>query len=57
MGKEDEYLFKRGTDGILLKCISIEESIQVRAEVHEGICGAYQLGIKMKWLIHQYGYY
>ncbi len=26
-------------------------------EVHEGICGAHQSGIKMKWLIHRYGYY
>jgi hypothetical protein len=52
MGREDECLFKRGADRILLKCISIEESIQVMTEVHEGICGAHQLGIKMKWLIH-----
>ena len=57
IGKEDEFLFKRGADGILLKCISIKESIQVMAEVHEGICGAHQSGIKMKWLIHRYGYY
>ena len=57
MGKEVECLFKRGVGGILLKCISTEESIQVMVEVHEGICGAHQLGIKIKWLIHQYGYY
>ena len=52
MGKEDECLFKHGVDEILLKCISTEEAIQVMAEVHEGICGAHQLGIKMKWLIN-----
>jgi hypothetical protein len=57
MGREDECLFKRGADRILLRCISTEESIQVMTEVHEGICGAHQLGIKMKWLIHRYGYY
>ena len=57
MGEEDECLFKCGADGILLKFISTEESIQVMAEVHEGICGAHQSGIKMKWLIHRYGYY
>jgi hypothetical protein len=34
MGQEDECLFKRGVDGILLKCISTEELIQVTAEVH-----------------------
>ena len=55
--EEDECLFKRGVDGILLKCINTEEAMQVMAEVHEGICGAHQSGIKMKWLIHQYGYY
>jgi hypothetical protein len=55
--EEDECLFKHGADGILLKCISTEEAIQVMAEVHEGICGAHQSEIKMKWLIHRYGYY
>ena len=57
MGEEDESLFKRGVDGILLKCVNTEESIQVMAEVHEGICRAHQSRIKMKWLIHRYGYY
>lgn len=55
--EEDKCLFKHGADGILLKCISTEEAIQVMDEVHEGICGAHQSGIKMKWLIHRYGYY
>ena len=50
--EEDECLFKRGADGILLKCLSTKETIQVMVEVHEGICGAHQSGIKMKWLIH-----
>ena len=26
-------------------------------EVHEGICGAHKLGLKMRWIIHRYGYY
>ena len=57
MGDQDEILFKRGVDGILLKCISDDESKQILAEVHEGIFGSHQSGIKMKWLIHRYGYY
>ena len=57
MGDRDETLFKRGVDGILMKCISDDESKQILAEVHEGICGPHQSGIKMKWLIHRYGYY
>ena len=26
-------------------------------EVHEGICGAYKLGPKIRWLIYRYGYH
>ena len=26
-------------------------------EVHEGICGAHQSGIKMRWLVRRHGYY
>jgi hypothetical protein len=48
MGEEDGCLFKRGANGTLLKYISTKESIQVMVEVHEGICGAHQSGIKMK---------
>ena len=55
--EEDECLFKRGADGILPKCISTEEAIQVMTKVYEGIYGAHQSGIKMKCLIHRYGYY
>jgi hypothetical protein len=44
--EEDECLFKCRANGILLKCISIEEAIQVMVEVHEGICGAHQSRIK-----------
>ncbi|XP_059627432.1 uncharacterized protein LOC132270260 [Cornus florida] len=40
-------------DGLLLQCISKEESLQVMAEVHEGSCGAHQAGIKMRWLIRR----
>jgi hypothetical protein len=57
MGEEDECLFKCGADGILLKFISTKESIQVMAKIHEEIFGAHQSRIKMKWLVHRYGYY
>jgi hypothetical protein len=42
---------------LLLKCVSKYESLQVLAEVHEGICGAHQSRVKMRWLIHRYGYF
>ncbi|XP_059635256.1 uncharacterized protein LOC132277412 [Cornus florida] len=54
----DRDLYRKGLeDGLLLQCISKEESLQVMAEVHEGNCGAHQAGIKMRWLIRRYGYY
>ncbi|KAM0978134.1 hypothetical protein ACFX2C_014139 [Malus domestica] len=27
------------------------------AEVHEGVCGAYQARTKMRWLFRRYGYF
>ena len=40
-GDQDETLYKRGVDNILLKCINDDESKQILAEVHEGICGSH----------------
>lgn len=31
--------------------------MQVMVEVHKGICGAHQVGTKMKWLLRRYNYY
>ncbi|KAM1971818.1 hypothetical protein ACFX16_018703 [Malus domestica] len=42
---------------LLLKCLGQEESMRVMAEVHERVCGAYQAGTKMKWLLRRYGYF
>lgn len=50
-------LYRKGYDGLLLRCISQEESLLMMAEVHEGICGAHQVGIKMRWLIRRHGHY
>jgi hypothetical protein len=57
MGEPEDVLYKRGAEGLLLKCVSKYESLQVLAEVHEGICGAHQSGVKIRWLIHRYGYF
>jgi hypothetical protein len=57
IGEPEDVLYKRGAYGFLLKCVSKYESIQVLAEVHEGICGAHQSRVKMRWLIHRYEYF
>ncbi|XP_059658828.1 uncharacterized protein LOC132305167 [Cornus florida] len=51
-------LYRRSADnGLLFQCISKFEGLKIMAEVHEGICGAHQADIKMRWLIRRYGYY
>ncbi|XP_059671032.1 uncharacterized protein LOC132316573 [Cornus florida] len=54
----DGDLFRKSIkDDLLLRCVSKKEAMKVMGETHEGICGAHQAGIKMKWLIRRYAYY
>ncbi|VVA37976.1 Hypothetical predicted protein, partial [Prunus dulcis] len=53
----DEILFRIGSDDLLMKCLGKKEQLIAMTEVHDGICGAYQAGIKMRWLLRRYGYY
>ncbi|KAM1720612.1 hypothetical protein ACFX12_022252 [Malus domestica] len=50
-------LLRKTPDGLLLKCLGQEESMRVMAEVHEGIYGAHQARMKMRWLLRRYGYF
>ncbi|XP_050211611.1 uncharacterized protein LOC126661789 [Mercurialis annua] len=52
-----DELYKRGSDGLLFRCIGLKEAMLVMAEVHEGIVGAHQAGPRMRWLILKYGFY
>ena len=53
----DDELFKRRQEGLLLRCVNSAEAKRTVYEVHKGICGAHKLGLKMRWIIHRYGYY
>nr|XP_028959985.1 uncharacterized protein LOC114825434 [Malus domestica] len=53
----EENILRKTPDGLLLKCLGQDESMRVMAEVHEGICGAHQARMKMRWLIRRYGYF
>ncbi|XP_058752577.1 uncharacterized protein LOC131625757 [Vicia villosa] len=44
-------LYKKTTEGVLLKCLSEAEAYLAVSEVHSGACGAHQSGYKMKWLL------
>jgi len=50
-------LYHRLYDDILLCCLSNLEAQEVLKEVHDGICGAHQLGLKLKNRLDRLGYY
>ena len=50
-------LFKRGVDGMLLKCLSKLEGLEAIAQVRKVLCRAHQSGIKMKWLLRRHEVY
>ena len=39
----NDELYRRTFSGVLLKCLSPDDSVLSMAEVHEGICGTHQL--------------
>ena len=41
-------LYKKGLDGLLLRCLSFPNSMEVMKQVHEGVYGAHQVEIKMQ---------
>ncbi|KAI5335314.1 hypothetical protein L3X38_025447 [Prunus dulcis] len=49
----NEELVRKTKDELLLRCLGKEEYMKVMGEVHEGICGAYQGGREMCWLIRK----
>ena len=50
-------LYRKGLDGLLLICLSFLDSMEVMKQVHERVCGAHQVGIKMQWMIRRHGYF
>ena len=50
-------LYRKGLDRLLLIFLSFLDSMEVMKQVHEGVCGAHQVGIKIQWLIRRHGYF
>ena len=53
----EEELYYHTIDGVLLKCLSEDESKSLMGEIHEGVCGGHQSAFKMKWMIRRNRYY
>ncbi|XP_024630434.2 uncharacterized protein [Medicago truncatula] len=54
MGNE---LFKKTSEGILLKCLGETDAYLAVSNTHDGTCGTHQAGHKMKWLLFRQGLY
>ncbi|XP_060200598.1 uncharacterized protein LOC132628857 [Lycium barbarum] len=50
-------LYRRSFDGVLLRCLGADESVQAMQEAHSGVCGAHQYGPKLHFHIKRMGYY
>ncbi|XP_048491569.1 uncharacterized protein LOC125492872 [Beta vulgaris subsp. vulgaris] len=50
-------LHKKDPKGLVLKSVDAEEYLMLMAEIHQGLCGAHQNGLKMRWLLHEHGFY
>jgi hypothetical protein len=50
-------LYRRTIDGLLLKCLGLDQSRIAMGEVHEGIYGTHHSTHKMKWLLRRVEFY
>ena len=51
-----DELYKKGIDGVLLKCWGGSKAYIAWAKTQEGTCGSHQAGEKIKWMLFQQGY-
>jgi hypothetical protein len=49
----DDDLYRHTVDGLLLKCLGMEQSRVAMGEVHEGLCDMHQSAHKMKWALRR----
>jgi hypothetical protein len=53
----DGVLFRRGTNGMMMKCISKEEDIQLHRDIHSGICGSHSSWRSVIGKAFRHGFY
>ncbi|XP_020410280.1 uncharacterized protein LOC109946529 [Prunus persica] len=53
----NDTLYKRSFDGMLLRCLSKQDSTKALHDTHAGTCGAHQAGPKLSNQLKRLGYY
>ena len=54
---QNDVLYRKAFDGVLLRCLSKEEAKHILLETHAGVCGAHQAGPKLADQVKRIGYY
>nr|XP_009773112.1 PREDICTED: uncharacterized protein LOC104223381 [Nicotiana sylvestris] len=54
---ENILFLRRSFDGVLLRCLGTDESLQALQEAHSGVCGEHKSGPKLHFHIKIMGYY
>ena len=54
---DEEVLYKKGKDQVLLRCVNSSEANRIVEEIHEGVCGTHANGHKMAGQVIRAGYY
>ena len=54
---DEEVLYKKGKDQILLMCVDADEAKKIVHEIHECVCGTHVSGHVMARQIMRAGYY
>jgi hypothetical protein len=53
----DGILFRRGANGMMMKCISREGGIQLLWDIHSGVCGSHSSWRSTIGKAFKYGFY
>jgi hypothetical protein len=53
----DGVLYKQGANGMMMKCISKDEDIQLLLEIHSGVCGAHSSWRSIVGKAFRHGFY
>ena len=54
---DEEVLYKKSKDQILLRCVDTTKAKKIVNEIHEGVCGTHASGHVMARQIMRAGYY
>ena len=54
---DEEVLYKKSKNQILLRCVDVSEAKKIVHEIHEGVCGTHASGHVMTRQIMRVGYY